>query len=91
MLSLRLLNTLDNSAVPQTMLFSSLPVWLRVDPLSVLLLSGRDRKKRELELRDAEILEDEGDRLSKLLERTSESDPSLPEEGGQSDSDEIAG
>ena len=50
------------------MLLSSLPVWSRVDPLSVLLLSERDRKKREQELRDAETLEDESDRVGDLLE-----------------------
>ncbi len=63
-----LLALLARASSLTTMLLSSLPVWSRVDPLSVLLLSERERKKRRQELRDAEILEDQSDRVGDLLE-----------------------
>ena len=61
------------------MLLSSLPVWSRVDPLSVLMLSERDRKKREQQLRDAETLEDESDHLGDLLAGSAGSAHDQPE------------
>jgi hypothetical protein len=73
------------------MLLSSLPIWLRVDPLSVLLLSERDRKKREGELLDAEILEDETGRLGDLLEGPTESGHDQAEKDPGTDDEEIAG
>ena len=73
------------------MALSSLPVWARVDPLSVLLLSDRERKKREQELRDAEILEDQGDRLGDLLDDRAEPDRDQPEENLETDDEEIDG
>ncbi len=72
-----LLALLARASSLTTLLLSSLPVWSRVDPLSVLLLSERERKKRQQELRDAETLEDQSDRVGDLLEGpTSDDDPS---------------
>ena len=71
------------------MALTSLPVWLRVDPLSVLLLSDRDRKKREQELRDAEILEDQRDHLGDLLEGRAEPDRDQSEKDPETDDEEI--
>ena len=56
------------------MALSSLPVWQRLDPLSVLALSDRERKEREKELRDAEILEAEG-AVGDLIEGQAKPDP----------------
>jgi hypothetical protein len=72
------------------MLLSSLPIWLRVDPLSVLLLSERDRKKRERELHDAEIIENERGRLSDLLEDPTESGHDQPGRNPGADDEELA-
>ena len=73
------------------MAFSSLPIWSRVDPLNVLLLSARDRKKREQELRDAEILEDESDNVGDLLDGRTQSDHDQPEKNPEIGNEEIDG
>ncbi len=78
-ISAGLLPLLARASSLTAMLLSSLPVWSRVDPLSVLMLSEKDRKKRERELRDAETVEDESDHLGNLLEGSTESDRDRPE------------
>jgi len=73
------------------LLLSALPVWSRVDPLSVLLLSEKERRKREEELRDAEILEDEKTRLGDVLGDPTESDHDQSEKNPQADDEESTG
>ena len=74
-----------------TIALSSLPVWSRVDPLSVLMLSDRDRRKREQELHDAETAEDESDRLGDLLDDPAERDHDRLEKDSQTHDEEIDG
>ena len=88
-ISAGLLPLLARASSLAAMLLSSLPVWSRVDPLSVLMLSERDRKKRERELRDAETLEDESDHLGDLLEGSTESDRDQPETEPPTNAEEL--
>ena len=46
---------------------SSLPLWMRMDPLAILSLSDEERKKREKELEEAEWDEDRTTGVSRVL------------------------
>jgi hypothetical protein len=53
------------------MTLSSLPIWLRFDPLAILALSDTERRRREQELREAEEREDEAERrVGRLLDES---------------------
>jgi hypothetical protein len=72
-LSTGVLAVLARASSLTAMALSSLPVWQRVDPLSVLALSDRERRKREQELQEAELLEDRmASALGDLLETEKE-------------------
>jgi hypothetical protein len=73
------------------MALSSLPFWQRADPLSVLALSRKDRKKREEELLDAERIEDRGPGgVGRMVEPTQTPDPDPTPEDEDEDEDREA-
>jgi len=47
---------------------SSLPLWRRVDPLTILALSAGDREERERSILDAEEDEDRTSKIGSVLE-----------------------
>ena len=74
-LSTGMLAVIARASSLTAMALSSLPVWSRVDPLSVLALSTREKKKRAKELREAEDLEDmSGGGLHDLLDHEDDDD-----------------
>lgn len=57
-LSTSILGALLRGGSLLAMTLSSLPIWLRFDPLAILALTDAERERRERELRDARRDED---------------------------------
>jgi Tol biopolymer transport system component len=86
-LSTGVLALLARASSLAAMALSSLPVWRRVDPLTVLALSEREKRKREKELRNAELYED--DALGGLLAGEPKPERAAPEPDSDPDDEDV--
>lgn len=69
--STSLLGALARAGSLLAMTLSSLPIWLRFDPLAILALSDTERKRRKEELREAQQDEDaSGREVGRLLDES---------------------